>query len=105
MICDAIEKELKMALNTLGAKEAAFVVERPADFKHGDFATNAALVAAKALKKNPKEVAKTLASRLNIAGVEKVEVAGAGFINFYLTREALVRVVEEAATSDTWGVS
>ena len=40
-------------LGELGAPDANFVVERPGDLAHGDYATNAALIAAKILKKNP----------------------------------------------------
>ncbi|MEK7068580.1 MAG: arginine--tRNA ligase, partial [Patescibacteria group bacterium] len=58
-----------------------FVVERPRDLSRGDYATNAALVN----KLDPHE----LAGRLSIDGVEKIEVVGK-FINFYLSREALV---------------
>lgn len=86
MIRENIEQAIRAA-----AGDVPFVLERPADMAHGDYATNVALVAAKTLKKNPKEVAQELLSKLgDIEGVEKVEVAGAGFINFYLSRAALM---------------
>ena len=56
MIRQGIEQAVKEALVALGADEAAFVVERPGSLEYGDYATNAALVAAKTLKKNPKEI-------------------------------------------------
>lgn len=59
-----------------------FIVERPANPAHGDYSTNAALVS----KTDPNELAAKLK---NIEGIERVEVAGR-FINFFLTREALV---------------
>ncbi|HEV7449738.1 MAG TPA: arginine--tRNA ligase [Candidatus Paceibacterota bacterium] len=76
-----IHKAVADALKSLGAGEAAFVVERPRSMEHGDYATNAALVA--------KVDAQTLADKLKIDGVEKVEVVGK-FINFYLSRQELV---------------
>ena len=64
-------------------------VERPNEPSHGDFATNAALVNARVFRRNPKEVADNLAAALDAPFVEEVEVAGPGFINFWLTEEAL----------------
>ena len=72
VIKEEIEKAIKDALGALGAGEVHFVVERPGSFEHGDYATNAALAAAKALKKNPKEVADALAKELQ-GKVEEVE--------------------------------
>jgi arginyl-tRNA synthetase len=106
VIRQAIEQAIKDALGTLGAGETTFVVERPGDMQHGDYATNAALAAAKTLKKNPREVADILAKELqgNIDGVEKIDVAGAGFINFFLSGAALGSVVAQVIdTKDLWG--
>lgn len=92
------------ALKESGALGLPFVVERPAAFAHGDYATNAALVAAKTLGKNPREIADAVAAALSgkIEGIEKIEVAGAGFINFHLTREALAQTVAHARETQ-WG--
>ncbi len=106
MIKYDIEKAIAEALATLGAGEVPFVVERPAEMEHGDYATNAALAASKILKKNPKEVAEALAANLALPAldiIEKIEIAGAGFINFFLTREAIVQEVEAAANKKEWG--
>ncbi|MBP9711080.1 MAG: arginine--tRNA ligase [Candidatus Pacebacteria bacterium] len=107
MIRQAIEQAVSGALESLGAGEAAFVVERPGQMEHGDYATNAALSAAKALKKNPREVADALAKDLQgkVNGVEKIDVAGAGFINFFLSRTAIAHEVEAAATQAEWGTN
>lgn len=69
-----------------------FVVEEPANASFGDYSTNVALILAKSEKKNPREVADRIASLLNdahIDGVEKIEIAGAGFINFFVTSSAV----------------
>jgi len=102
MIRQEIEKAIRAALSALGAPGAAFVVERPGDIAHGDYATNAALVAAKMLKKNPREVAEELAAKLAVEGVKKVEVAGPGFINFTLSGTTVKGIVHEAHESG-WG--
>lgn len=65
---------------------ARVVVEPPRDAAHGDLSTNAAMVVAKPLGKNPREVAAALVERFTgTADVESVEVAGPGFINFRLS--------------------
>lgn len=62
-----------------------FVVERPADPKNGDFAANLALVSAKALGMPPRKIAEAVAAHFpENELVEKVDVAGPGFINLYL---------------------
>ncbi len=64
----------------------SFMVEEPNDKSHGDFACNVALVSAKAFRMPPRKIAEEIVSRLNLTGTyfEKFEVAGAGFINFFL---------------------
>ena len=64
-------------------------VERPNEAAHGDFATNVALANARIFKRNPLEVAQGIADALYAPFLEKVEVAGPGFINFWLSSGAL----------------
>ena len=99
MIRESIEQAVRDALTSLGAGDASFVVSRPTEMSHGDYATNAALAAAKALKKNPREVAESLIETLSIEGIEKIEVAGAGFINFFLSKETTMKEVAAAANA------
>ncbi|MDE6032024.1 MAG: arginine--tRNA ligase, partial [Oscillospiraceae bacterium] len=63
-----------------------FQVTIPADPTHGDFSANVALVSAKALKSNPRAIAQMLAETAELAGTafDKVEVAGPGFLNFFV---------------------
>lgn len=68
---------------------AAVSVERTRDPKHGDFATNVALRLAKPARRNPRELAQAIVAALPPnALVARTEVAGAGFINFYLKADA-----------------
>jgi arginyl-tRNA synthetase len=64
-------------------------VERPNDPSHGDFATNVALANARTLRRNPREVAENLVEALDAPFVRRAEVAGPGFVNFWLSPEAL----------------
>jgi arginyl-tRNA synthetase len=72
------------------AASGAIHVERPRQREHGDYATNFALVTAKPLGLPPREVATRLAARLTQHdGIEKVDVAGPGFLNITLAGDAL----------------
>ncbi|CAN5523470.1 arginine--tRNA ligase [soil metagenome] len=81
-------------------------VERPNDPDHGDFATNVALANAKVFKRNPREVAGTLAETVAAPFIANSEVAEPGFINFRLSSDA---VWEEIAslirTGERYGCS
>jgi len=77
------------------ATDTPIQLERPRDPTHGDFATNLAMQLAKALKKNPREIAQQLVNELPVSTlVTKAEVAGAGFINFTLDAGAKTRVIK-----------
>ena len=69
-----------------GAESAPFNIETPADRRNGDFSTNAAMVNAKCFRLPPRKIAETIVSFVSVEGTyfEKVEVAGPGFINFFL---------------------
>lgn len=88
-----IRVAIEDVLSGLGISEADFVVEHPSDLDHGDYSCNVAMVAAKKIGKNPRELAEEIVSKLEgqIEYVEKIEVAGPGFVNFYLVRDFFVR--------------
>src|SRR5688572_1378575 len=69
-------------------------VERTRDAGNGDFATNVAMRLSKLARKPPRELAQAIVDALEKSpAVEKVEIAGAGFINFFLARDAQSSVV------------
>jgi arginyl-tRNA synthetase len=68
-------------------------VERPNDPSHGDFATNVALANARTFRRNPREVAENLVEALDAPFVRRAEVAGPGFVNFWLSPDALLAEV------------
>ncbi len=71
---------------------ASVVVERARDSQHGDFASNVALRLAKPARRNPRELAQAIVSALPANSlIARTEVAGAGFINFFLTADAYAR--------------
>jgi arginyl-tRNA synthetase len=77
------------ATGQLPAGDAAIEVERARSMEHGDFAANTALVLAKAARVKPRELAEKIVRALPASDkVAKVEIAGPGFINFYLSPTA-----------------
>lgn len=105
---DRIRKAVSEYLAGVGAADISFVVERPGEAVHGDYTTNAALVAAKQLNKNPREIgdelSRHLIDSLGATVASHVSVAGPGFVNITLAREAVVLAVAEADAKGTeWG--
>ena len=92
---------IKDALKNLEIEEADFGVEHPEDLQNGDYSTNVAMVCAKKLKTNPKELAEKIVNQLNLTpnpllkGEGGIQAAGAGFINFHLSRKFFAGSVEE----------
>jgi len=81
------------------------VVTPAADSRFGDYQTNAAMVAAKALRKNPREVAARILSNLQVDDLsEPPQVAGAGFINFKILDAALAEAVNIVSRDPRLGV-
>ncbi len=99
----AIEQRLQAAVNAvLPDAETASVLVRPcADPKFGDYQTNALMSLAKARKLNPRQLAADVVSRLDVTDCcEKVDVAGAGFLNFHLKTAALTDALRAAARGE-----
>jgi arginyl-tRNA synthetase len=93
------------ALRGAGIDESLAVVTPAADTRFGDYQTNAAMVAAKALKKNPREVAASILAHLKVEDLcETPSVAGAGFINFKVLDTALSVAVNSLRAGGRLGV-
>ena len=111
MIQEKLTDLIKGALENLNIEAKEVLLEHPADLVNGDYSTNAALVYAKALKMKPREVAEKIVTELKTElgkgqtsnlergltfrdGISKIEIAGGGFINFYLSPEFFAESVE-----------
>ena len=82
-----------------------FQVTKPQDSLHGDWSSNIALIMAKEMKKNPREIAIEIISALEgLDYSEKVEVAGAGFINIYLKEDLFFNQIKNYALRDFNGL-
>ncbi len=90
--------EIKKALAEVGAEPSRdIIIEKPSDEKFGDASSNIAMTLAKELKKNPRQIAQELVSKFkfNPEQIERVDIAGAGFINFYFSKSLLQQSVAE----------
>ena len=94
---DTIRAELARVADILGAGEAPFVLERPREPEHGDLATNLALLLARSRRANPRRVAEEVVAALAFPDgvVERVEIAGPGFINFWLAGDQLATALRD----------
>ena len=83
----------------------SIILERPKSSDHGDFACNLAMMLAKPLRQNPRAIAEQLIAALPQSDyIAKVEIAGAGFINFYLANSTKQLIVREVlAAGDKFG--
>lgn len=104
---ERIKSAIQDYLTKAGVPDVAFVVERPTVLAHGDYATNAALAAAKTLSKNPHQLADELAHALKDSLgelVSDVVSAGPGFVNVTLSIDAVrLQTAEAAAKGEDWG--
>jgi arginyl-tRNA synthetase len=99
---EAIRLALQDILNELGAGPTDIQLERPRDPAHGDVASNIAMALARQLKRPPREIAQEIADGLDLAaaGVETIEIAGPGFLNFRLSSGAVTSALDEILASD-----
>ena len=95
-----METKLKLviheALSKIGASVDIkdIVIEHSKDKAHGDYATTVAMQMARVLRKSPRDIATSLVENLNKDGIEKVEIAGPGFINFFMKNESLTSIIK-----------
>ena len=97
-IIETIKNELNNCLKKLNILENVnFVIEIPKDTSNGDYATNIAMQLARILKKNPRQIAQDIVDLFDqkVVNVSKIEIAGPGFINFFIDGQAMSNVIEK----------
>lgn len=94
---DSLKQSLIEALGAYGLalQPEDIVIETSKDPSHGDYSTNSAMKFAKRLGKNPRELALALQSSLQNPNVDHIEVAGPGFINFFMRKDALQGIIKK----------
>lgn len=95
-----LQKILSESFKKLNYTQSNFHFDKTKEEKFGDFSTNAALVLAKELKSPPRKIAEDIVNNLEFDKdlISKVEIAGAGFINFFISDNYYKKVVKEILT-------
>ncbi|MEQ6070380.1 arginine--tRNA ligase [Staphylococcus saccharolyticus] len=93
-------EEIKASINKANLAEDTpeIKIEIPKDTKNGDYSSNIAMVLTKIAKRNPREIAQAIVDHLDTRKphVKQVDIAGPGFINFYLNNQYLTDIIPEA---------
>lgn len=102
-IQDQIKEAVAQALNSFGieAKPADVKINIPPKKEHGDFSTNVAMRFAKRNGYSLKALAEKIADAVKIPGVERIEVAGNGFLNFFLSKDDMFGIIGEILTKES----
>ncbi|RIN23417.1 arginine--tRNA ligase [Staphylococcus succinus] len=101
-LIEEIYKSIQQAQLVDVSEVSEIKIEIPKDNKNGDYSTNIAMVLTKIAKRNPREIAQAIVDNLDTskAKVEKIDIAGPGFINFYLDNTYLTAIISEAIEKD-----
>lgn len=85
----------------LDIQEGEVVLEHPKDETRGDYATNAALQHAKRIGLKPRDLAAKIVEEIDRSGLVKIEIAGPGFLNFFIASNTLQAIVEDIISQDS----
>lgn len=108
---EAIENAVKSAIKNGNLPQAdipKFIIEKPADKKNGDFSSNIAMAGARAFHGAPRMIAEAIVKNFSLDGgyIDRCEIAGPGFINFYLSDKYYSDVLKDiVASGDSYGRS
>ena len=107
-IVESLKLKIQEALAKLGqvASLNDIIIEKSKDTSHGDYATNAAMKFSRLFAKAPRDVANLIIENINMDGIDKIEIAGPGFINFFMKNDSLQVIVKKIISSgDNYGRS
>ena len=108
---EAIENAVNSAIENGDLPQAdmpKFIIEKPADKKNGDFSSNIAMAGARAFHQAPRMIAEAIVKNFSLDGgyIDRCEIAGPGFINFYLSDKYYSDVLKDiVASGDSYGRS
>ena len=101
-ILDGLKLNIQNALKELGfdVQLNDIIIEVSKDPAHGDYATNCAMKFSRLFQTNPRAAAERIIPKLDMSNIDKVEIAGPGFINFYMKQDSLSKIVNEVIAKD-----
>ncbi len=106
---DIIQEKLNTAVEDIAGEEVEIKLDAPQDISHGDYSSSVALQISKKLGKNPREIAEQIKAeleKLNDSSIERVEIAGPGFLNFFLSKNYLIQNLQDVLSEkESYGKS
>ena len=104
---ELLKNEISASLEKLGIKNNIdIIIEIPADKKNGDYSSNIALKLTKDLKLNPHDIALKIKENIINENIDKIDIAGPGFLNFYLKKDYLFQNINDVLREkDNYGAS
>ena len=101
-IKESLKLNIKNALKSLGVDLDVneIIIEDSKDPAHGDYATNIALKSARSFGKAPRDVANLIIEKLDQSSIDHIEIAGPGFINFFMKQDSLTNVIGKIVEED-----
>ena len=96
-VIESLKLNIQKAFLALGVEVSLndIIIEHSRDTAHGDYATNAAMKNCRLLSLPPRDVATKIVEHLDMSIIDKVEIAGPGFINFFMKNDSLQEVVKK----------
>ena len=107
-IVESVKIKIQSSLSILGQQVDLndIIIEKSKDTAHGDYASNVAMKSARLFGKSPRDVASLIIENIDMSGIEKIEIAGPGFINFFVKNDSLQKIIKEIADQgDCYGCS
>lgn len=96
-IVESLKIKIQSALNKLGQQVNLndIIIEKSKDTTHGDYASNVAMKLARLFSKSPRDVASLIIDNIDMNDIAKIEIAGPGFINFFMKNDSLQQIVKK----------
>ena len=105
-IVNELKLKIQVALSKLGHEVSLedIVIENSKDATHGDYATNVAMKFSRLFGKAPRDVANLIVGQIDLTNIDRIEIAGPGFINFFMKNDSLQACVKKIiAEEDNYG--
>ncbi len=107
-VVESLKLKIQKALSKLGQEVSLddIIIEKSKDSTHGDYASNVAMKFSRLFDKAPRDVANLIIENIDLDGIDKIEIAGPGFINFFMKNDSLQAFVQKIINEgDNYGRS
>ena len=107
-VIESLKLKIQKALSKLGQEVSLddIIIEKSKDSTHGDYASNVAMKFSRLFGKAPRDVANLIIENIDLDGIDKIEIAGPGFINFFMKNDSLQAFVQKIINEgDNYGRS